>query len=69
MYVYRSHPQPVHPKTMTELRQKYESKQASSTDEDTQNCLDDYYRIYPAEKNASPPGYLRLPPPCPGIPQ
>jgi hypothetical protein len=51
-----------------ELRQKYESKQSSWTEQDTKDCLDDYYRIYPDAKS-SKTGAIALAAPCPGIPQ
>ena len=63
-----SHQQTNHPKTILELRQKYESKQTSWTAQDTKNCLEDYYRIAPSAKSPKP-GVVTLAPPCPGVPQ
>lgn len=68
LYVARTQQQADHPKTIRELRQKYKNQQTSWTAEDTQNCLDDYYRINPNAKNPKP-GVVTLAAPCPGIPQ
>lgn len=59
-----------HPRTIEELMQKYESKQTNWTEQDTQNCLEDYYRIEPEAKNRqNESGNIALSAPCPGIPQ
>jgi hypothetical protein len=68
LYAWKSHQKTDYPKNVLELRQKYEGKQESWTKQDTQNCLDDYYRIYPDAKNPKK-DVITLAPPCPGVPQ
>jgi hypothetical protein len=68
LFAWKAHQKTDYPKTVLELRQKYESKQSSWTEQDTKDCLDDYYRIYPDAKS-SKTGAIALAAPCPGIPQ